>query len=344
MAFTRALVATMLGHLQEEHPLDFARRDYPGQSAVVEWIKRNAVRPADTVTATGGVELTGMGLPDFVVLGVPGMASSNALTAGQQFDLGRYASLRVPYIESPAGGAFIGEGNAAPVINYSIGSGPSLALKKFAAIAVFTSELAKHSKPAIERSLNRLLGTSFGLATETLFFGSSAADAATPAGIFNGAAAALPRSTATTDAHLEDVANLIAAVDGVAGGNPILLIAAPGQAARLKLDPRVSHAYPIFSSFALPTKTCIALATNMLLVSSDPAPRFELSTSATVHAEDTTPAPISVAGTPNAISAPVISSFQQDLMAIKIVFRIDWVLASNKGLASIVDCAWGPQS
>jgi hypothetical protein len=58
----------------------------------------------------------------------------------------------------------------------------------------------------------------------------------------------------------------------------------------------------------------------------DDNPLFELSDSATLHMEDTTPLNIGTAGSPATVAAPSQSMFQTDCIALRMILPTDWLL------------------
>jgi hypothetical protein len=176
-----------------------------------------------------------------------------------------------------------------------------------------------------------------------ILFGSADADANQPRGLFFNANAAIPAHAAGASAIQEDIAALVASVAKVSNNGPVALIGNPGQAARLAVDRTVSATYPIFATAALPARTVAAVALNALVVAgADEPPRYEVATDATLHMEDTSPAAISTP--PATVAAPVVSLYQSDLLALRMVWSIDWALRSADGVAYIADANWGAQA
>jgi hypothetical protein len=129
-----------------------------------------------------------------------------------------------------------------------------------------------------------------------------------------------------------DLDALVGAVSAVASNGPVVIVAAPKQAGRAKRYARETG-YEAFVSNGLSDGTVLAVAANALASALDPAPRFELADQATLHFEDSSPLPISTAGTPNSVAAVVSSNFQADSVSLRVIFDCSWALRSSSGLA-----------
>src|SRR4029077_14225875 len=66
-------------------------------------------------------------------------------------------------------------------------------------------------------------------------------------------------------------------------------------------------------------------AADFVSVSGD-NPRFEVSDTATLHMEDTSPAQIGTAGAPAVLAGPVQSMFQTDSMALRLILPMNWTM------------------
>jgi hypothetical protein len=77
-----------------------------------------------------------------------------------------------------------------------------------------------------------------------------------------------------------------------------------------------------------------AIALNALVASFDDAPDVSVSREAAYHA-DTVPQPLSAAGTPATVSAPIRSLFQTDCIGIKLSMQASWGLRATGAVAVI---------
>jgi hypothetical protein len=98
--------------------------------------------------------------------------------------------------------------------------------------------------------------------------------------------------------------------------------------------------YEVLASGALADRTVVAVASNALVSAMDPAPRFELSKSATVHMEDTSPAQLASVGTPNTVAAPMRSMFQSDSSALRLIMEVSWGLRTSGAVAWMQNVNW----
>jgi Phage capsid family len=200
--------------------------------------------------------------------------------------------------------------------------------------------MLQYSTPNIENLVRDALTKSVGDALDGALFSTTAADASRPAGLLVGVSPLTPSSTTPADEErLSDLSDLVQAVSAVTGNNPIVLIAAPAQAASLRLaNARIG--YEVLASGALADRTVVAVASNALVSAMDPAPRFELSKSATVHTEDTSPAQLASVGTPNTVAAPMRSMFQSDSSALRLIMEVSWGLRTSGAVAWMQNVNW----
>ena len=99
-------------------------------------------------------------------------------------------------------------------------------------------------------------------------------------------------------------------------GMDLVFIAAPGEAVKIALTAGPQFQFSLLGSSALAAKTVLCVAANALVTAGDPEPRIETSRDATVHMEGQTPQPISIAGAPPVMAAPVASMYQTDTVSI----------------------------
>jgi hypothetical protein len=214
-------------------------------------------------------------------------------------------------------------------------------LKKLASIASFTREAVSHTVPNLELIVGAALRESVSLSFDSKLFDATAGSGTRPAGLRNGISAVAVAS-ADADATINMYADLSAVIGGVAsvaGASPILIVAGPAQARRLKMrilgrDP----GFEVFASSGVAEGVIIALAANCLASAIDPMPSIEVSDQTTIHQEDASPLPI-VDG--SSTPAPGVRSlWQTDALALKIRLRVDWGLRSSAGLAWITGANW----
>jgi hypothetical protein len=335
--FVRTATAYLLSYANKGEPIaDVLARHYRGDRSV-ELLTRAASSPA-TLTGTGWADsLAATATPDFLISIGPQSAGATVLRRCLSFQFDGDASLKIPSITSASANAtFVGEGAPIPARQLSFDTGVTLAPRKFAVIIPFSREIFSFSVPNIETTVRAVLTESVGHALDAAMFSSTAADATRPAGLLVGIGATTP-ATAADLAMLSDVETLSAAVAPVAGNAPLLFVASPKQAARLRYGTSVKD-IEVLSSSALSDKTVICIATNCVASAIDPAPRFDVTDQTTLHM-DTVPLPLAT-GTGPTVASPIRSLWQTDTLGLKCVLQTTWGLRSSTGLAYMSAVNW----
>ena len=161
-------------------------------------------------------------------------------------------------------------------------------------------------------------------------------DATRPPGLMVGISALTPSANADHDqACTEDTVKLAASVRAVAGNGEVVFVASANQFERLYQ--RFGFPYPVLNSSALPDKTVICIAANCIASATDPAPRFDISDQGAEHL-DTAPLPIGQPG--NVVASVTVSLFQSDLISLRMIFELGWVLRHASGLAWMQNVVW----
>jgi hypothetical protein len=335
--FIRSAVAHLLAAHLDDFPADVAARSYPGDRGT-ELLTRAAVVPA-SVTGSGWADsLAATSTADFLISIGPQSAGSALLKRGISLQFANNAAIRVPSITSAAANVgFVTEGNPAPAVQLAFASGVTLAPRKFLALSVFSREIFEHSVPSIEAIVRNVLAESVGLALDGAMFSSTAGDATRPAGLLVGLSA-IGAATAGDWSMVNDFESLAAAVAPVSANTPLIFICSPKQAARARISSQLRDT-EVFSSAALADKTVMCIASNCLVSAISPAPRFELSTEASIVMNDA-PAALGTVGTPNLVGAPARSLFQTDMVSLRMSFEMSWALRSSTGLSMITAANW----
>jgi Phage capsid family len=248
------------------------------------------------------------------------------------------AATSVPVTSVPEFIAYAKAREGDPIPNRALSfSGPRLEPRKFATEATFTREVFEHSTPTIESIVRATLTESVGLALDQAMFSSAAGDSTKPPGLLQGIAASTPSANSDHDqACTEDLVKLAASVRTVAANAEIIFIASANQFERLQQ--RFSFLYRRLASSALADKTVICVAANCIASATDPRPRFDISSEATVHL-DTAPQAIGT-GTVPTVAVPTVSLYQSDLLSLKMVFEMSYVLRHASGLAWMSSVVW----
>jgi hypothetical protein len=242
-------------------------------------------------------------------------------------------SLSIPAIDSaPTKVPWMVEGSALGVQMFTTSLSVPLTPAKLAVLVVLSDEVLSYSTPSAETLVRLALSESLGLAIDTALLSSTAATASTPAGLFAGVAP-LTASTSTiaSEAMVEDIANVVAAVSTVAGNSPVVLLCALKQAAALKARLDVGQ-FDVLACPTLAPGTCLAVATNGLVSISDDVPEFSVSNESSLHMDS--------AAQPIGSAAPAKTMFQTQCVAIRLKMRATWILRDPRAVALITGCAW----
>ncbi|MDE5440528.1 hypothetical protein GWG65_03495 [Bradyrhizobium sp. CSA207] len=331
----RGIVA--LARVDSVHAAEFAKSTWPGDRATVETIQKSAVIP--TSTTTSGLAVTGV--PDLVSIIGPMSAFGAVASRAIQLALDGANSILVPTVTASASGvAFVAQGSPFPVRQYSF-DGPTLTAKKLALGAVMTRELFEGSNaPTLVKAK---LSEDLSLGVDSLFLDAVASDTVRPAGLRNNVNATAATAGGGQEAMIKDLANLAAAIAPLAvSQSNIIFLAAPGEATKISIRTNGTFAYPVFATAGLASGIVLALATNCLAVAGDAAPRFEISRNAVMHMDDsaTAVAQISTVGTPNSVAAPLLSTYQQDAVAVRFIFEMNWALRASGAIAWTQAVTW----
>ena len=152
----------------------------------------------------------------------------------------------------------------------------TLSPRKLATISVFDREIVLHSTPAIEKIVGLALIEFAAVALDKAMLDASAASASRPQGMrFGIAASPTSAKTVRTEAMAEDIATLVTAVAPIAGNYPIFLVAAPAQAAALRLWYKPNVNYQIIATGQLANGTVLAISSNCVVSAIDPQPRID---------------------------------------------------------------------
>jgi hypothetical protein len=98
--------------------------------------------------------------------------------------------------------------------------------------------------------------------------------------------------------------------------------------------------WPVIDSGTVPPHTVVLLdAADFVTVGGD-GPRFEISDQATLHEEDTAPAPIIAGPAPGTPAVPVRSLWQTDTLALRMIQRLNWTVRRPGMIAAVTGATW----
>jgi HK97 family phage prohead protease len=337
-------------------PLDKVLQDKYRNDEFTGAVLRAAVNPAQTSVATWAAELTSTVNVGFLDRLIPNFIYPALAAAGARYTFGNNMTLRIPTrtTTNTVNGSWVGEGSPKPVRRASFAL-VTLTPFKLAVISTFTEEMALYSVPAIEGIIRQAMSDDTGIALDGYLIDATAASATRPAGLLNGVSAITASAAATrAERIVADLSALVTAIIAAGGGRSIVFLMNPAQVMSLGISQTTTGDFlfgdsaaaaskfggRIISSLTVPEGRVIAIDAADFATATGDAPRFAVSTEATLHEEDTTPLAIGTAGTPNVVAAPVRSLFQTDAVAIRMVLYITWAMRRTGMVQTIANVDW----
>ena len=314
--------------------LSIGQRRWPHDKAVHDYLQRGSVVPTSTTNAT---QFTSTIVNTLAPLLGPLSASGNIFKRALNLSFDGAAAISLPEaVPNGSGVGFVAQGAPFAVRELSYSS-ELLTPKKIILGTAGTRELFEgvNSEPFIAKNI----AADFSLGLETIMFDATASDTIRPAGLKNGISALNADAGTGIDGMFADLATLGAAVS-VVGGMNFCYVANPTAAIKIALRRSTNNfPYPVYASSALTDEVCCLAFDALAVAGGDGVPRFETSKVAAVHMS-TTPTALSVTGTPPVVAAPSVSLFQHDLIAVKLICDLSWVLRSASGFAWIAAVNW----
>jgi hypothetical protein len=330
-SFIRAACAELIArhHRLVRTADEVLRQSWP-KDEVADLIYRSATTPASIGSPSWAGALAITASESFISTLGPSSAAAALLSRGIELEWPKGAgAIRVPGVVTSPAGTFTGEGQAIGVWDMTT-TALTLTPKKLPVLTVFSREMFEHSIPNIEKLVRVALGESVSLAIDAQMFSQNSGDSIFPPGLMNNVVP-LPASTQSflVDAMIEDISAVCSAVSTVSGTNSIVLVMAPAQAEAARL--RLGGEREILQSHALAAGTIAAVGTNCLASAIDPAPTFTSSIEAT-YVTDVTPGAFA--------SETTVSSFQSDLIGLRLILRASWGLRHPSGVSWIQGVKW----
>lgn len=351
-SFTRRAIARALAYIDQDHRS-------PGEIAEARWGKTH---PQLVQVIKAGVAAGA---------GVSGAWASELVTADSRYsgdfiDLLRSmtvfdklalkqvpANVTIKGRDGDATANWVGEGKAIPVSAQDFNT-INLGYLKVAAISVITKELIKHSDPSAEMLVRDGLLNACAQKIDTTFLGSAAAVAnVSPAGILNGLAALGSNGTDGASVRL-DLGELFAPfLTAKYDTTGLVLVMHPGLAMSLSLMANAlgQTEFPgigpnggtllgvrVVTGHNVGATTVILLDPSNIWRIGDTGIEVSMSDQATIEQDS---APAGAAVTPTAASATLMSMFQEDSVAFKVVRPINFQKRRSSAVATMVDVAWG---
>ena len=273
-------------------------------------------------------------------------AAARLFELAPRVDLSGHAAVTFPTM--PSGfppPAFVLEGQPIPVQMGAFGIAMVGPAKKLAAIAVVTGEVVTYSAFNAEATISAAMDAAAARQLDAALFSDAAADPSRPAGLLHGVAPIAPTALdqaggSFAHAMARDVGNLIGAVADAGGGQQVVIFANPVQAAILSLTAPGGAALEIIPASILPRGTLVAVEVGAFASGFNGLPEIESASEVVIHFEDTSPAPISTPGAPNVVAAPVRSTFQQNMLAIRLILRCAWANRLPGAVQMVTGVMW----
>jgi HK97 family phage major capsid protein/HK97 family phage prohead protease len=347
---------------QAAHDPDIGRtlRDmYKGGQAseVTDMVLRAAVNPANTTVATWAAELIQTDVQPFLDRLIADSIYLPLAGMGVRYTFGNAGVLKIPVrANTPTlAGNWVGEGAPKPVKRASFTT-VTLSPTKLSVISTFTEEMALYSAQSIEQIIRQAMSDDTQMALDAYLIDNVAASAGVrPAGLLNGvtpitASVATPPSAAM----VADLKALVGAIIAAGGGRNIAIIINPAQALSMGtvtttsgdfLFTNAAEAGAKFNARVIVSASCpagkvIAVDAADFATAQGDAPRFAVSTDATLHEEDTTPLALGTTGTPNVVAAPMRSLFQTDAVAVRMSMFVTWGMRRTGMVQTIAAVTW----
>jgi Phage capsid family len=297
----------------------------------IDLVLRAPVTPSST-TNTAALARVAYAFVDALV---PVSAAAALVARSLQLNFDGAASIIIPSLTLPLAD-FVGQRNAIPVTQGTSSAGVTLSPFKMAVIVGLTGEMMRNSNAeAIVRAV--LLDNVGPSLDQAMFSNNAALPDERPPGLLH----AIPPLTSAAagatkaDAMVDDIATLATAVAPVAGNSPIVLVAAPAQAAALVMrSPR--DFYPVLASATLPPGRVIAIA-GRALATAFGVPQIDASREAAVHMASPASELVDIGGT---LASPVLSMLQTGSVALRLRMPVAWALRSPSALAWMDAVTW----
>lgn len=310
------------------------RQQHPGDKITPVTIQRGAVTVTDTANtpALGHTAVADVGA---VIGPLSAFTGLSGLSVKASFANSASAVLVPGKVASGSGVRFVEQGSPIPIISM-VFDGPILTPRKVALGVALTNELLSSSNA--EDLVRQVITEQVSLGVDSIMLDATDTDGIRPAGLRFGVAAEI--TSGVVDAMRTDLATLASAVAPVAGSlRNIAFICSPDVAVKIALGVE-RFPFTLLATGGLPAGTMMAIAINALAVAASPTIRFEMSDQSAIHMEDTTPAEIGAAATPNTVAAPVRSLWQTNAKALRVIFELDWALRTTGAISWMENIAW----
>jgi HK97 family phage major capsid protein/HK97 family phage prohead protease len=356
----RGLACQVQGHIQRRNAADVMAERYGENDretrGIVDFLTTKAASAVATTTTSGWAsQLVNTVVGDFLDQLQPLSIYPRLAAAGPRFTFGQNGVISIPSRSSTPtiAGSFVAEGAPIPVRQGGFSS-VSITPRKMAVISALTREIAEHSTPSIEAIIREAILDDTAVAIDTVLMDATASSTTRPAGLRNGVSGKTATSGANLAAFITDMKALLGDLVTANSLRKPMWIMNPVNALSATLLQNAGGDFPFANDirggtlFGYPIiqSNTVTLGTVMLIDAADffsattDVPQFDVSDTATLHMEDTSPTAIGTAGTPNVVAAPVRSLFQTDSIAIRMRIGINWAMRRSGVIAYVTSVTW----
>ncbi|QSX75608.1 phage major capsid protein [Lysobacter arenosi] len=346
----RSCAAHCAAFTQETTPEIAAARLFGNDAGLKSYlsIQRAAVDPAVTSLPDWAGSLAAETWAEFLTLLQPVSVYAQLAAIGTRFDFDSVGKVSFPGRDSsPAlAGDFVGENAPIPVKKAGLRA-VSLPPRKMAVLSALSSEMSRSTGGRLEKYIRDLMIEDTARVLDTRLLDDVAADAVRPAGLLNNATLTPSAGTLPGDV-IKDLKAALAPVLASGGGRRLVWIMNPIQAMSLVLQtdaggrfvwPDIERGFMLGSviiSPNVPDGTLILVDAAEFATVADVAPQFDVSDAGTIHMEDTAPESLN----DGTFADPVISLFQQDALAIRMIQQINWAMRRPGMVSGVTGIQW----
>lgn len=348
--FTRGIIAKALSRLNDTPVAAIAAQRWGKTNPrLVEWIKAGEVAGGGTLSGEWGTELQrldGLYTGDFI-------SYLYGMTLFDQLPLRTVpANVTVKGQDGAATGYWVGESQPIPVSAQDF-STVNLRPLKVAALAVISNELIADSSPAAEQLVRDALVEASRQKVDSTFFSTTAAAAnVSPAGLLNGLTAGT--SAGTSAANLRaDIAGLYAGFISDKNASGLVFVTTPTLAKQISLmstdlgvmefpgmsgSPPNLHGDPVYVGDNVGAGDLILMKPSDIYRIGDSGVQVSISREAVIEMSS---APNNEGFGPTAAGEALVSMFQTENTAIKVVRRINYAKRRTGAVRFIGNADYG---
>lgn len=349
----RSAAVQLMSFIRKQSPEEVVARVYRREPGLEAIVTKAASAPGDTATSAWAASLLDEQVAGFVDLLTNNSVYGALRPVGMSLNFEGYGAIKVPSRTNTKlpSGAFVAEGGAIPVRELSFTS-QTLTRHKMAVIVTTTKELIDATSNEIEQYIRQSILDETSKVLDGILLDNNAATTTRPIGLLNGVTVGTSAG-ATVANIIADLKTLLTTFTTDDGLKNLRLLMNPqrvlGMGTAVNAIGEMQFAedvrrgsimgVPIVTSANMPTDEVYCVNAGEFITAYD-GPQFFVSESATLHMEDTSPAAIGTAGSPNTVAAPVRSLFQTDTVGVKMVLPVTWAMRRSGQVAALDTVAW----